>query len=149
MLNALVRFSLRFREVVIALAFALVGYGVFSILQAKYDVFPDFAPPQVTIQTEAPGLSPEQVELLVTQPIENAVNGVPGIQSLRSQSPQGLSIILAVFADQSDVYQARQSISKRLASLAGQLPQGVHAPVMTPLTSPTGVVSVFGLTLNE
>ncbi len=149
MLNALVRFSLRFRGVVIALAFALVGYGVFSILQAKYDVFPDFAPPQVTIQTEAPGLSPEQVELLVTQPIENAVNGVPGIQSLRSQSPQGLSIIIAVFADQSDVYQARQSISERLASLAGQLPQGVHAPVMTPLTSPTGVVSVFGLTSNQ
>lgn len=149
MLNALVRFSLRFRGVVIALAFALVGYGVFSILQAKYDVFPDFAPPQVTIQTEAPGLSPEQVELLVTQPIENAVNGVPGIKSLRSQSPQGLSIIIAVFADQTDVYQARQSLSERLASLAGQLPQGVHAPVMTPLTSPTGVVSVFGLTSNQ
>ena len=149
MLNALVRFSLRFRGVVIALAFALIGYGVFTIPQAKYDVFPDFAPPQVTIQTEAPGLSPEQVELLVTQPIENAVNGVPGIQSLRSQSPQGLSIIIAVFADQSDVYQARQSISERLASLAGQLPQGVHAPKMTPLTSPTGVVSVFGLTSNQ
>ncbi len=149
MLNALVRFSLRFRGVVIALAFALVGYGVFSILQAKYDVFPDFAPPQVTIQTEAPGLSPEQVELLVTQPIENAVNGGPGIQSLRSQSPQGLSIIIAVFSDSSDVYQARQSISERLASLAGQLPQGVHAPVMTPLTSPTGVVSVFGLTSKQ
>ena len=149
MLNALVRFSLRFRGVILALAFALVGYGAFSILQAKYDVFPDFAPPQVTIQTEAPGLSPEQVELLVTQPIENAINGVPGIQALRSQSPQGLSIILAVFSDQSDVYQARQSISERLASLAGQLPQGVHAPVMTPLTSPTGVVSVFGLTSKQ
>jgi CzcA family heavy metal efflux pump len=149
MLNALVRFSLRFRGVILALAFALVGYGVFSILQAKYDVFPDFAPPQVTIQTEAPGLSPEQVELLVTQPIENAINGVPGIQALRSQSPQGLSIILAVFSDQSDVYQARQSISERLASLAGGLPQGVHAPVMTPLTSPTGVVSVFGLTSKQ
>lgn len=149
MLNALVRFSLRFRGVILALAFALVGYGVFSILQAKYDVFPDFAPPQVTIQTEAPGLSPEQVELLVTQPIENAVNGVPGIRSLRSQSPQGLSIIIAVFSDQSDVYQARQSISERLASFAGQLPQGVHAPVMTPLTSPTGVISVFGLTSKQ
>src|ERR1700736_6913586 len=82
MLNALVRFSLRFRGVVIALAFALVGYGGFTTLQAKYDVFPDFAPPQVTIQTEAPGLSPEQVELLVTQPIENVINGVTGIASL-------------------------------------------------------------------
>lgn len=149
MLNALVRFSLRFRGVIIALAIAFVGYGIFNVTQAKYDVFPDFAPPQVSIQTEAPGLSPEQVELLVTQPIENAINGVPGIRALRSQSPQGLSVILAVFSDQTDIYQARQSISERLAALAGQLPQGVKAPVITPLTSPTGVVTVLGLTSDR
>jgi CzcA family heavy metal efflux pump len=149
MLNALVRFSLRFRGVVIALACALLGYGVFSLAQAKYDVFPEFAPPQVTIQTEAPGLSPEQVELLVTQPVENAVNGVPGLKSLRSQSPQGFSLIIAVFSDDVDVYRARQTIAERLASLAGQLPQGVQAPTMIPLISPTGVVSVIGLTSNH
>lgn len=146
MLNALVRFSLRFRGVIIALAIAFGAYGFYSLTQAQYDVFPDFAPPQVSVQTEAPGLAPEQVELLVTQPIENAINGVPGIRSLRSQSPQGLSVILAVFSNNTDIYQARQSIAERLSATASQLPQGVKAPVMTPLTSPTGVVTVLPLT---
>lgn len=146
MLTSLIRASLRFRGIVIALAFALVGYGAFCLLHADYDVFPEFAPPQVTIQTEAPGLSPEQVELLVTQPIENTINGVPGLKSLRSQSPQGLSIIVAVFTDNTDVYRARQVIAERLATLAGELPQGVRAPTMTPLSSPTGLVAAIGLT---
>ena len=86
MLSAIVRSSLRFRGIVVALAVALLGYGVYSLSHAKYDVFPDFAPPFVSIQTEAAGLSPEQVELLVTRPTENAINGVAGIDSLRSQS---------------------------------------------------------------
>jgi len=93
MLNAIVRFSIRFRGVVIALACALLGYGIFSLLRSSYDAFPDFAPPQVSVQTEAPGLSPEQVEVLVTQPIENSINGATGIGSLRSRSIQGLSLI--------------------------------------------------------
>jgi len=83
MLKAIVRFSLRFRGIEIALAFALLGYGIYSLAQARYDVFPEFAPPQVSIQTEAPGLAPEQVEVLVTQPIENAINGVAGIAQRR------------------------------------------------------------------
>ena len=93
MLNAIVRFSLRFRGIVIALAIAFLGYGTYILTQAKYDVFPEFAPPLVVIQTEAPGLSPEQVELLVTTPIETAIAGVPGIESLRSGSIQGISLI--------------------------------------------------------
>ena len=93
MLAAIVRFSLRFRGVVIALATVALGYGVYTLLQARYDVFPEFAPPQVQIQTEAPGLSPEQVEALVTQPVENAITGVEGIDTLRSGSIQGISVI--------------------------------------------------------
>ena len=81
MLAAIVRFSLRFRGVIIALACLFLAYGIFALSRAKYDVFPEFAPPQVGIQTEAPGLSPEQVEVLVTQPIENEINGVSGLQS--------------------------------------------------------------------
>ncbi|HEY8669691.1 MAG TPA: efflux RND transporter permease subunit, partial [Terriglobales bacterium] len=81
MLTAIVRFSLRFRGVVLSLAIALLGYGIYELTQAKYDVFPEFAPPLVGIQTEAPGLSPEQVEVLVTQPIENALNGVAAIDT--------------------------------------------------------------------
>lgn len=146
MLTAIVEFSLRFRGVIIALACALLGYGLYTLSQATYDVFPEFAPPQVVIQTEAPGLSPEQVEVLVTQPIENAINGVAGIESLRSGSIQGLSVITVTFRPGSDIYRNRQVVAERLASLAGQLPRGVQAPVMTPLTSSTSVVLAVGVT---
>ena len=94
---AIIGFAVRFRGIVVALAFLLLGYGALSLTRAKYDVFPEFAPPQVGIQAEAPGLTAEQVEVLVTQPIENAVNGVPGVQSLRSSSIQGLSVITVIF----------------------------------------------------
>jgi CzcA family heavy metal efflux pump len=138
MLNAIVRFSIRFRGVVIALAFALLGYGVYSLLGASYDAFPDFAPPEASVQTEAPGLSPEQVEVLVTQPIENAINGVPGIATLRSRSIQGLSDITVIFNPSTDVYRDRQVVSERISTLASQLPSGVEPPVMAPLMSSTG-----------
>lgn len=146
MLSAIVRFSLRFRGAVLSLALAMLGYGLFTLSHAKYDVFPEFAPPVVTIQTEAQGLSPEQVELLVTQPIENVINGVTGIDSLRSNSIQGLSITSVIFRSGSDIYLNRQLVNERLATLAGQLPHGVSAPIMTPLTVSTGTVLVVGLT---
>jgi CzcA family heavy metal efflux pump len=143
---ALLRFSLRFRGVVIALACILLGYGGYVLLQAKYDIFPEFAPPQVTIQTEAPGLAPEQVEILVTQPLENALNGAPGLRALRSSSIQGVSVVTAVFGAASDIYRDRQIVAERLAEAATQLPAGVAAPVMTPLTSAASTVLVIGLT---
>jgi Cu/Ag efflux pump CusA len=107
---ALIRFAIRFRGVVVALAIVLLGYGVLTVMRAKYDVFPEFAPPQVSIQTEAPGLSPEQIEALVTQPIENAINGVPGVQALRSSSIQGLSVVTVIFDPASDVYRDRHLV---------------------------------------
>lgn len=149
MLNAIVRFSLRFRGVVLSLALALLGYGLYTLTRAKFVVFPEFAPPLVSIQTEAPGLSPEQVELLVTQPIENAINGVTGIESLRSSSVQGLSVVKVVFQAGNDVYLERQLVAERLATLAGQLPSSVKSPIMTPLRSSTGDVLVLGLTSNQ
>jgi CzcA family heavy metal efflux pump len=149
MLSSIVHLSIRHRGVIIALAFILVGYGLYSFSRAKYDVFPEFAPPQAMIQTEAPGLSPEQVELLVTQPIENALNGISGVQSLRSGSIQGLSFITVVFRHNTDIYLDRQMVAERLATLAGQLPQEVQAPVITPLTTATSIVMVVGLTSNR
>src|SRR6202163_3250110 len=135
MLNGIVRFSVRFRGIVISLACALLVYGVVSLSHVPYDVFPEFAPPQVSIQTEARGLSPEQVEVLVTQPIENAINGVAGIETLRSRSIQGLSAITVVFLSGSDIYRDRQAVAERLATVASELPAGVPPPLMTPLTS--------------
>ncbi|MGD0497046.1 MAG: efflux RND transporter permease subunit [Bryobacteraceae bacterium] len=146
MLQLLVHFSIRFRGAIIALACLLVGYGIYAVSRAKYDVYPEFAPPLVEIQTEAPGLSPEEVETLVTRPIENAINGVTQLDSLRSQSVQGLSVITAIFEEHSDVFRARQVVSERLGELAGEMPQGVKAPVMAPLTSAASLVLAVGLT---
>lgn len=148
-LGRVIGFSLHFRGVVLILAVVLIGFGLYSLSLAKYDVFPEFAPPQVVIQTEAPGLAPEQVEVLVTQPVENSINGVAGIESLRSNSIQGLSVVTATFGPRSDIYRNRQVIAERLASLTGQLPQGVQPPVMTPLTSSTSVVLAIGLTSDK
>src|SRR6266436_5087361 len=146
MLSAIVRFSIRFRGVVISLACALLVYGIVSLSHVPYDVFPEFAPPEVSIQTEAPGLSPEQVEVLVTQPIENAINGVSGIESLRSRSIQGLSVITVVFRSGTDVYRDRQAVTERFSTVASGLPTGVQPPLMTPLTSSTAWVMEVAFT---
>src|SRR4051812_18206751 len=137
MIRAIIHFSLRYRGVVLALACALLGYGIHVAANAKLDIFPDFVPPQVNIQTEAPGLPPEDVEELVTRPIETALNGVGGQESIRSESIQGLSIITVVFAEGSDVLAARQRIAEKLAELAGALPIGVKSPRMSPMVSST------------
>jgi len=149
MLNAVVSFSIRFRGIVIALACALLGYGIFSLIRSPFDVFPDFAPPQVSVQTEAPGLSPEQVEVLVTQPVENAINGVPGIDSLHSRSIQGLSDTTVVFRSGTDIYRDRQFVAERLSTVASGLPTGVKPPLMTPLTSSTAWVMEVDFTSDS
>ena len=146
MLTGLVRGAIRHRGVVIGLALALVVYGAGIVAGARLDVFPEFAPPQVSIQTEAPGFSPEQVEILVTKPIEDAINGVQGIAAVRSQSIQGLSVITAVLAERQDIYRARQSVAERLGEAAGRLPATVQPPVLTPLTSSSSTVLVVGVT---
>lgn len=143
---AVTSFCLRFRGVVIALTVVLVAYGLYAFSKARYDVFPEFAPPQVAIQTEAPGLAAEQVEVLVTQPIENAVNGVTGIDTIRSESIQGLSVITVTFNPKTDIYRDRQNVAERLGSLAAQLPSGVATPTLSPLTSSISMMMVLGLT---
>ncbi|KAF3996346.1 efflux RND transporter permease subunit [Glaciimonas immobilis] len=148
MLNAIVRFSLRFRGVIFSLAIIVAAYGFYTLTHAKLDVFPEFAPPMAVVQTEAPGLSSEQVETLVTQPIENALNGTLGIQSMRSKSLQGLSVVTLVFSDNSSLYQARQLVSERVYVVAATLPQGVQAPKLLPLTTATSNALVIGLTSN-
>ena len=133
-----------FRSLVIA--GLLVIYGGYRLGDAEYDVFPQFAPPRVVVQTEAPGLSPRQVEQLITTPVENAIKGVPGIRSLRSNSILGLSLITATFDPHSDIYRDRQMVAERLVPVSSQLPAGAKSPVMMPLTSSTGKVLVVGLT---
>src|ERR1039458_7288900 len=145
MLNWIVHFSLRYRTVVVALACLLTGYGIYTAAHAKLDVLPIFVPPEVEVETEAPGMSPEQVEILVTRPIENTINGLGNMASLRSESISGLSTIMAVFHEGTDIFIARQMLNERLTETAGQLPAGVERPVMSPMTSATMDLLKIGL----
>ena len=146
MLTAIIGFSLRYRGLVFAVAAIATIYGAFSLATSRLDVFPEFAPPMAIIQTEAPGLSSEQVETLVTQPIENTLAGTVGVKSMRSKSLQGLSVVTLVFSDRLDVWQARQIVTERLGTATAALPAGVEAPRLLPLTTSTSVVLSLGLT---
>src|SRR5215831_11318465 len=146
MLNATIRFALRFRGVIYALAVLTGVYGVYSVTRARLDVFPEFAPATAIVQTEAPGLSSEQVEALVTQPIESALRGTTGLRSMRSRSLQGLSHVTMVFDDGVNVLQTRQLVAERIATVAATLPKGVPPPTLLPLTTATSVVLVVGMT---
>lgn len=149
MLQSLVHFSLKYRRVVVALACLLLAYGIHVATQARLDVFPNFVPPQVTVQTEAPGLAPEQVEVLVTRPVETAIAGLGNQESLRSESIQGLSIVTMVFTEGTDVFRARQTLSEKLGEMGSQLPAGVKPPKMSPLTSSTMDLLKIGLVCDK
>ncbi len=145
MLATLVRFSINYCGIVVALAALLLGYGGYRFFHAGLDIFPEFSPNQVTIQTESPGFSAEQVEVLVTQQIENSIAGLIGMKSIRSESIQGLSIITAIFSDNIDIYRARQQVSERLTQLEGQLPETSKSPIVLPLSSSSATVLTIGL----
>ena len=149
MLSSIVQISLRHRGIVIALALILLGWGSYVASRAALDVFPEFVAPQVTIQAEAPGLSAEQVEVLVTRPVESAVNGAANLDSVRSESIQGLSVVTAVFKDGSNINIARQSLAEKLGTLARQLPDGVRAPTLSPLTSSTMDLLKIGMVSDK
>jgi CzcA family heavy metal efflux pump len=146
MLQAIVNWSIRNRVVVVGLALLVLAAGVYEAFQAKLDVFPEFAPPQVIVQTEAPGLSPLEIEQLVTLPIEQSVNGIPGLDVLRSQSIQGLSVVTVIFQDSVDILRARQLVTERLTEVSGQFPAGVKTPRLGPLTPTTGRLLTIGFT---
>ena len=137
MLAAIIRWSLRFPVVVCSLALILVVYGVLVLLRSKYDVFPEFVPPQASVQTEAPGLVAEQVELLVTLPIEQAISGASGVEAVRSETISGLSVVTVVFQESLDPYRSRQIVAEALGEVAARLPRGVKPPKLTPLVSST------------
>lgn len=143
---ALIAFAIRFRGVITALCLTLLAYGAYTLPRLSYDVFPEFAPHEVVLQTEAPGLSPEQVETLVTQPIEDALGGAPGVEALRSTSIQGLSVVTTLFGETSDLYRDREIVAERLAGAVRRLPPGVPPPTLAPLASSTSTVLILGLT---
>lgn len=144
-LASIIWFSLRRRGVILTLAAALFAYGLITLTRAKFDVFPEFAPPEVTLRLEAPGLSPQQVEDLVTGPVERTLLGVEGVKTIRSHSLQGISAVTLIFHQGTSIYRARQLVTERLTSMSEPLPPGV-TPFMSPLTSSAGAVLQVGLT---
>src|SRR5262245_57122267 len=118
MVRALITGSVRRRGIVAALALVLMLYGGYVATRGRLDVFPEFVPPEVTIQTEAPGFAPDQIETLVTRPVEQAMNGIPAAERLTSESIAGLSVVTVVFEDRADVYLTRQGVAERLTELS-------------------------------
>jgi CzcA family heavy metal efflux pump len=146
MLAAIVRVSLANPRVVTALAILITALGGASLATVRFDVFPDFAPPRVLVQTEAPGLDATQVEALVTRPLEELVAGTENVATVRSTSSQGLSAILVEFARGGDPYRQRQVVTERLAEAASLLPAGVSSPLLSPLSSSMEYLVHFGFT---
>lgn len=145
MMRALVTLCVRHCGALTALTVAALVLGSWSARNAPLDVFPEFVPSQVDVQTEAPGFAPQQVEELVTRPIEHALNGAAGLDTLRSESIPGLSVVTITFARNVDVHVARQGISERLSELGSSLPVGVGTPKLSPLVSSTMDLLKIGL----
>ncbi|MBW4466089.1 MAG: efflux RND transporter permease subunit [Pegethrix bostrychoides GSE-TBD4-15B] len=148
-LNQILKNSIAQRWLIVICAILITLWGVFSLTQMPLDVFPEFAPPQVDIHTEASGLAPEEVESQITVPIESAVNGLPGVTTVRSSSKVGLSMVQVVFDQDADIYQARQSVTERMQQVTSQLPEGVHPPEISPLASPLGTILQYAFTVAE
>src|SRR6266403_1466042 len=149
MLAASVRASIAHPKIVTALSLLIALLGANALLNARLDVFPDFAPPHVLVQTEVPGLDAAQVEALVTRPLEGLLAGAENVAAVRSTSSQGLSAIQVVFGRGGDPYRQRQVITEHLAQSAGLLPAGAGRPLLSPLSSSMEYLLHFGFTSDR
>src|SRR5688572_24578129 len=144
MLNAIIRASLWHPIIVVVLAVALLVTGAWLTLRMPVDVFPDLSAPTVTVVTEAAGMAPEELELLVTFPLESSLNGAPGVRRLRSVSAAGIGVIWVEFEWGEEIYRARQIVTERLQAV--ELPAGVERPQLGPISSIMGEITFIALT---
>lgn len=148
LLDQILKGSIVQRWLIVIGSILVTLWGIFSVTQMPLDVFPEFAPPQVDIHTEASGLAPEEIESQITVPIESAVNGLPGVTTVRSSSKVGLSMVQIVFDQNADIYKARQAVTESLQQVTNQLPEGIHPPEISPLASPLGTILQYAFTVN-
>ena len=143
-MGSIIRFSIRHPGVIIGLALIIIAYGINQIKQSPLNVFPEFSPTQVIIQTEAPGFSSNLVETLISKPIEQAISGTIGIKQTRSQSIPGLSVVTVIFDENTDIHKNRQAVSESLSKLIRTMPIGI-IPTIAPLTSSASSVLGIGI----
>ena len=146
LVDRVIAWSLSNRMVTLLAAAGLLVGGAYSALTIPVDVFPDLTAPTVTVLTEAHGMAAEEVERLVTFPIETSVNGSAGVRRVRSSSAQGISIVWVEFDWGTEIYRARQVVGEKLQQVAAQLPEDVPPPVLAPITSIMGEIMLIGLT---
>lgn len=149
MLNRIIHFSILNRVIILILSGLLVLAGVYVLTRTEVDIFPDLNAPTVVVMTEAPGYAPEEVEQLVTFPIETSVNGATDVRRVRSSSATGFSIVWVEFDWGTDIYRARQIVSERLVNLAETFPPGVNSPTLGPQSSILGEIMIIGLTSDS